>query len=804
MASSSRRPTRGRGGTSSGKGGPSVAGGMAARGSEDNSDGSDSVLGSPENKSCHTVATAFNTSVVHSFLWEHALEYITKGRKPYEGRNKFANMPKEVAAHVGNFQGDILAIFRWVGWMSGFRDIEVQDYTLIAEDFTAYCAHRVKRQFGFDQEVPAVMGIVASEIPTINPFLKTRAFAYWSSVAPRVVISSGNRVGIYTSAMSNYWGDLMAEMVEFKNSGRGDISHLLQARASKKKRTSAARAGRRVLILETAVKSPLPMKESVVQRVSAPIIKKPIRKTRAGKRTFVPPAFSIVSTSIALRKSTRNIVYSEKRSKQRVDTLNRVPIVIPDDLNSSSSSGDETDLSEAVIERVRGEEAGIDAAGAVSEEETAAAEDVSPDEATASDASSEEEIAVAKDNTDEDAVSMDELEAIEASFDDVSTASTSNPKSIERAVEEHVVVEGVTSAVRDAKSTPVTITSSGETAQGNPSRSGSHTDPTLFDSSPSTLHYVRRAQRGSMVSTNSERTISATARAPTPPSPLQESGVVPGSEEVFVHISNVPEGNIVGDAPTNEDIVVNTDLGTGVTQIGHGEAATSADPALAGATLSSDIPAMEGTFAQDPADDVFMENMADTHDSYDDVLARTGEHVADAQAIYLEVTTSAAAHVSPTRSAGSGNEAVAEEERRHQAAAVESAIRGQPGLLSAARFATLGSSILADMDAFFRESDRMLVSSRHAKHFWVFDDAKADFEGFRVPSMLTRLCCVLAHMEHTRLEDVTEFHILEWKAVVQEITREGFKFSFILDYLWRLAHDMFSRRILAKLRVVEA
>jgi hypothetical protein len=31
-----------------------------------------------------------------------------------------------------------------------------------------------------------------------------------------------------------------------------------------------------------------------------------------------------------------------------------------------------------------------------------------------------------------------------------------------------------------------------------------------------------------------------------------------------------------------------------------------------------------------------------------------------------------------------------------------------------------------------------------------------------------------------------------------------FKFSFILDYLRRLAHDMFNRRILAELRVVEA
>jgi hypothetical protein len=30
-------------------------------------------------------------------------------------------------------------------------------------------------------------------------------------------------------------------------------------------------------------------------------------------------------------------------------------------------------------------------------------------------------------------------------------------------------------------------------------------------------------------------------------------------------------------------------------------------------------------------------------------------------------------------------------------------------------------------------------------------------------SMLTLLCCVLAHMEHTKLEDVSEIHILEWK-----------------------------------------
>ena len=73
-----------------------------------------------------------------------------------------------------------------------------------------------------------------------------------------------------------------------------------------------------------------------------------------------------------------------------------------------------------------------------------------------------------------------------------------------------------------------------------------------------------------------------------------------------------------------------------------------------------------------------------------------------------------------------------------------------------------------------------------------------------VVCMWEALCCVLAHMEYTRLEDITEVHILEWKAVVQEAIEGGFKFGFILDYLRRLAHGMFSRRVLAELREAEA
>jgi hypothetical protein len=76
------------------------------------------------------------------------------------------------------------------------------------------------------------MGIAAGEIPTINPFFRTRAFGYWSGIAPRVIIPSGDRVGVYTTGMNNYWGGLIAVMVDFRNSGRGDISHLLQSYTS--------------------------------------------------------------------------------------------------------------------------------------------------------------------------------------------------------------------------------------------------------------------------------------------------------------------------------------------------------------------------------------------------------------------------------------------------------------------------------------------------------------------------------------------------------------------------------------------
>ncbi len=192
--------------------------------------------------------------------------------------------------------------------------------------------------------------------------------------------------------------------------------------------------------------------------------------------------------------------------------------------SSSSSSSDRSDPSGAVAEGIRGEDVEVDAAEVVSDVENVAAEVSSADESTASSTSSGGESMVTRTSTEEDEVSMDELEAVETSSDNSPVTSASDPRSVERAIDEHITVEVVTSAARVVETTPIIVTSSGETARGHPSESGSHADSSLLDSNPSTRHYVWRARRGSIVSTDSERTISATVRVPTPPSPLHKSG----------------------------------------------------------------------------------------------------------------------------------------------------------------------------------------------------------------------------------------------------------------------------------------
>uniref|UniRef100_A0A2N9FCF1 Aminotransferase-like plant mobile domain-containing protein n=1 Tax=Fagus sylvatica TaxID=28930 RepID=A0A2N9FCF1_FAGSY len=852
--------------------------------------------------SCHIVSTAFNSSIVHTFLWEHALEYIKKGRKPYEGRNKFASMPDGIVANVGDFQGDVPAVYRWVGskfydhslipsldneskvcWrpygvshrgfmyesvMSGFSNIEAQDYSVVAGDtasltylsatnagwlpvlssdglrFTVYSAHRVRKQFGFDQEVPAVMEACCS-------------------AAARVIIPNGDRVGVYTTGMNNYWRGLMAAMVEFRNSGRGDISHLLEsytsplphprlfvatntmttyanrqslgyvvwhhedsrwvthgsphpplwlrdhphvaasgkapssrgkrnvptgasaakrkqpersskgetpskdspAQASKRQKASAMKGSKETLVLKAAAAASPPLTgEDVPQGVSAPISKRTVKKTRAGKEDFCPSSIS------SLSKGLTHLVASRLRYRM-IWTVHR-PVVIPLELLKKRLK--EKVLGAGVAETVSG--AGDFAA------DISSADIGSVDTDAFLSASSGEKDARAEVDTEDDEVSMDELEAAEASSESTPVASASKPMSAEEAVEEHATV-GVVSAVAWIPPCSIQVLPLANMPEG-------------LEGGASCLQILRGL-------------VQSTVRVSTPPSPLPESGgiastpiiitaavsaatiiqesetataavgEVPGSEEGPTHISEIPEG---------------------IARIEHIEVAASEDPVQAEVIPGSDVPVIGEELAPDPADDI---DMADAHDSYDEVLVEAEGDVAGAQAADTGATASVAAHGSPTQTAGSGNEVVAEEEIIHQSAAVESAIRGHPELVPAARPVLPRTSVLADMDAFFREFDRTSFSSRHAEHFWTFDDRKADFEIFRVPQGGVRFLRALWD-KYGRLEDITEVHILEWKAVVQEAIEGGFKFGFILDYLRRLAHGIFSRRVLAELREAEA
>jgi hypothetical protein len=344
--------------------------------------------------------------------------------------------------------------------------------------------------------------------------------------------------------------------------------------------------------------------------------------------------------------------------------------------SSSSSSSDEGDPSGAAAKRTESEDAKIVAAETVSGAENVVAEVSSADESTASSTSPDEKGVKAGTSIEEDEVSMDELEAAEAAFDSASTVSASKSRSAERTVEEHTTVGVITNAERAIETTLITIATSGETAQDHPSESGSHVDPSLLDSSPSTRHYVRRACRGSIVSTDSERTISATVRASTPPSPLHESDntaptpvvmatvvptvvtvrdseavpavaeEVPDDEEVPVHTPDALKGNnIVDSISVNRTLVIGTDSGTGVTQVEYVEVAASEDPAQTDVAPGSGIPVIEETLAQDPVDDI---DMADTYDSYDEVLVEAEDHVAGVQAADMEVTAPVAAYANPT------------------------------------------------------------------------------------------------------------------------------------------------------------
>ena len=206
--------------------------------------------------------------------------------------------------------------------------------------------------------------------------------------------------------------------------------------------------------------------------------------------------------------------------------------------------------------------------------------------------------------------------------------------------------------------------------QGSSLRSSDHMDPVLLDSSSPSKFYVRRSRRVNVVSSDSERTPSVSAAlltpqasqnesantssmhvTPTPPpiatnAPLGAPGAenIQGNDEdvaILDHISDI-------DVDTTTEVITAADIipAVEVPEVEHLESEMDIIPST---EVEDDIPNMEGTFAQDPNDNVPSEDMADIHDSYDAVLADVQDEDVQATIPELEVTSPAIKNASQTK-----------------------------------------------------------------------------------------------------------------------------------------------------------
>uniref|UniRef100_A0A2N9FD49 Aminotransferase-like plant mobile domain-containing protein n=1 Tax=Fagus sylvatica TaxID=28930 RepID=A0A2N9FD49_FAGSY len=821
-------------------------------------------------ESCHFVATALNSSVLQAFLWEHAASCSTDGRRLSDSRQKFASLPEAIAARFEFLQTGVPSIYRWVGakiydselvpslddedfvlWrpygdshrgyfcdsvMSWFSKIEPQNYALGPEDirtlsylsvtsagwlpvlthngllFTSYCAHRVRRQFGYDQEVPATMATAADVLPTINPFIKSRAFAYWRSAIPEVVIPSGDRIGICTSGMKQYWRDLMTSMLEFRSSGYENLEHLLPlckapstnpqlfaatntvttySTKQGEKPTAPGKSPSKGIVIREPASS-----QSRKQPVPKDVLgKKIVRKTRAKRKRSAalpsPILHESPSGNTRSKKRATATTYSEARTKRRNEGAVRRPLTVSEDKDSSSSSEDDDDDDVGgSVERVPLTVDEAIASGVVAAEATATAEPT------------------------------DSITATTKSVSGTAGVSDVPEEGVDAA---EMAVEGAVEAPEGAVSAGV-VGDVGLT-QGGSSRSSDRVDSALLDLTPPSKFYVRRSRRVNIVSSDSEKTPSVSAAHLTPRASQSKSAgassmhVIPTPSPTVV---NAPLGapsveNIRGD---EEDVIIPghiSDIGVGAAteeitaagvipaiEVPEVEHVGSEVEVIPSAEIEDDIPDIEGTFAQDPNDIAPLEDtdMADVHDSYDAVLADAPEKHVQAAVPELEVTSPAIKDASPTKTAGSGNEFAAEDEGEFDAVeAAESASAAiQSPFASLERLGVEISAVPAEILSFFQEFDRVAISRHRPQHFWIFDSAEVDFYDYSVPrdgvqfleaiwkkygnfisnfrlgnfvggAMLTLLCCVLMQMRNTSLED---------------------------------PRDMFGRRLTAELKALEA
>ena len=82
-----------------------------------------------------------------------------------------------------------------------------------------YSAHRVLRQFGFDQDILSVFKEVVPSLSSPNPFLRLQAFSYWSRRSPYFVVPNSQRAVFTSIGFIGYWRRIQKSFLDFVGSG---------------------------------------------------------------------------------------------------------------------------------------------------------------------------------------------------------------------------------------------------------------------------------------------------------------------------------------------------------------------------------------------------------------------------------------------------------------------------------------------------------------------------------------------------------------------------------------------------------
>ena len=84
--------------------------------------------------------------------------------------------------------------------------------------YTHYSAHRVLRQFGFNQDIPLVFNDVVPSLPSLDPFLRLQAFSYWSRRSPQFVVPNSQRGVFASSSYDGYWRRVQKSFTDYVGS----------------------------------------------------------------------------------------------------------------------------------------------------------------------------------------------------------------------------------------------------------------------------------------------------------------------------------------------------------------------------------------------------------------------------------------------------------------------------------------------------------------------------------------------------------------------------------------------------------